>query len=183
MEGLTNCCFKKDKANRTVFYPWGALGRGRVIPDKPLEDKIRKCVGFHWPAMFALGIGAGVVTTWTLYAILIYAVVCPLWLGWYYYELRKLVSGLPFSDTRLSFRESYAIYTAEWSSFTVGLVFVFTTLCFAALIFLVVDSWRDSAGASAAAWLALTFFLLVTGCFAYLFGYLLVLRVRSRDRP
>lgn len=38
-EGLTNGNFKKDRDGNTIFFPWGILGKGRVLPDEQTEKK------------------------------------------------------------------------------------------------------------------------------------------------
>jgi hypothetical protein len=38
---LGDLMFKSDESGRTLYYPWGSLGRGYVVPDKVTENKIR----------------------------------------------------------------------------------------------------------------------------------------------
>ena len=144
LEGLTNFWFKKDKANRTIFFQWAAFGKGRIVSDKALETKIRNCVGFHWGGLFSLGVLAGAAATYTLYSLLIYAVVCFSWLAWYYFDIRALVSDLPLSEIKLTFVESYANYYSEWSNFTLWLAFVFMILFFIGSAAFVVVSWTEA---------------------------------------
>jgi hypothetical protein len=182
MEGLTNFWFKKDNANRTIFFPWGGFAKGRVIPDKTLEAKIRECVGSHWTSQFGLGIIGGTASTYSLYFLLIYIAVVVSLLTWYYFEIRKLVAGLPYSDTKMTFVESYANYTAEWSSFAVWLLFLFSILCFVGLsAVLVGDLWSGSKVGSTG-WLVGIFFLLLLSGGAYIFGNVITLRARNRDQ-
>ncbi len=143
-EGLTNFWFKKDEANRTIFFPWGAFGKGRVIPDKTSEVRIRGCVGFHWSGIFSTGIVAGVASTYTLYFLVTYAAICAIWLAWYYFEIRTLVRGFPFSETKLTFVESYANYYSEWSSFTLWLGLIFMILFLVGSIAFVVIAWTEA---------------------------------------
>lgn len=42
--GLVSGLFKLDKAGRVVFYPWGVLGKGYIITEKPVADGILRFV-------------------------------------------------------------------------------------------------------------------------------------------
>ena len=40
-DGLVSGAFKKDAAGHTVFYPWGILGKGYVVPSVVEEERLR----------------------------------------------------------------------------------------------------------------------------------------------
>lgn len=142
MKGLTDFWFKKDGADRTVFFPWGGFGKGRVLPNRASETQIRRRVGFHWTGIFSISVLGGVASTYAVYAMTLYVVICGLWLTWYYYEVRNLVKDLPLSDAKLTFAESYANYFSEWSNFTLWLAAALLVSLFLGSLLMVIGADR-----------------------------------------
>ena len=43
-DGLASGIIKKDKDNNPVYYPWGVLGKGYVLPSAERETEIKNMV-------------------------------------------------------------------------------------------------------------------------------------------
>jgi hypothetical protein len=106
-DGLANSAFKKDAEGRELFFPYGILGKGRVLPDAETAAAVRgKVVNFYKLVMFA-GIPLAIVLVnlpggGVLAAVAIGVVAC---IGtWLYF--RRLTAGLAISAERLTYAEA-----------------------------------------------------------------------------
>ena len=102
-EGLSSSSFKKDADGRTVFYPIGILGRGRLLPDLATEERIRAFLIRYYMVSLSLIIVVVASVHWGWGA----ALIPVLWL-WFHLGTKLLVAGLPSSTSRLTLKESYA---------------------------------------------------------------------------
>ena len=124
-EGLSGSSFKKDADGRTVFYPIGILGKGRVLPDQPTEERLRAFLTRYYVVSLALVIVLVAFVHW-VWAV---ALVPVLWL-WFYFGTRSLVARLPYSTSKLTFKESFANSAAAhgkgvlWSLLACSVLFV-----------------------------------------------------------
>jgi hypothetical protein len=121
---LTVGCFKTAQDERKLFFPWGILGRGYIIPSERdylrLQQQIKICVGV------GLVVVVGVAS---LGSFLVSFVVTALVIGFYTVWSLYLLRGLQRSDERLSFQEStrWHAHLAPWVLWLVeigALVFV-----------------------------------------------------------
>jgi hypothetical protein len=105
-DGLANSSFKQDAQGRELFFPYGILGKGRVLPDAETTVAIRaKVVNFYKVLMFAgiplmvvlVNLPGGVV------AVAAVGVIACIG-SWLYF--RSLTAGLAVSDERLSYAEA-----------------------------------------------------------------------------
>jgi hypothetical protein len=101
-EGLADASFKQDSNGNSVFYPWGALGKGRVLPDEATKTKLRTFVIRYYQIMLPVGILLGIFRLW-LPAILILTVLT---LGFYLY-VNLLTKDCPICTEKLTLKESY----------------------------------------------------------------------------
>jgi NADH:ubiquinone oxidoreductase subunit H len=105
-DGLANSAFKTDAEGRELFFPYGILGKGRVLPDAETAAVIRaKIVNFYKLLMFA-GIPLMVVLVnlpgGVIGVVAIGVIAC---IGtWLYF--RSLTAGLAISGERLSYAEA-----------------------------------------------------------------------------
>lgn len=71
-DGLTNAIFKPDADGNTVFFPYGAWGKGRLIADADSAEQLKKFIGRFY--MIALGctitLGQTVGYIWSFIAFL-----------------------------------------------------------------------------------------------------------------
>ena len=99
-DGLTNAIFKPDADGNTVFFPYGAWGKGRLIADADSAEQLKKFIGRFY--MIALGctitLGQTVGYIWSFIAF-------PFFMLWYHRGIKKLLKNAPYSDAKLSLRE------------------------------------------------------------------------------
>lgn len=52
--GLGSGIIKKDKANQPVYYPWGVLGKGYMLPSEEREPEIKNMVILFYQIFFGM---------------------------------------------------------------------------------------------------------------------------------
>jgi hypothetical protein len=161
-EGLTNSSFKKDKDGNTIFFPWGVLGKGRVLPDEPTETRVRVFISRYYKVSLATIIGLGVIVGWTWSFLLV-----PIFVAWFYFGSKSLVSGYPYSEDKLTLKEGYTSSAAGHNKVTLWLLFIFSILFVLAGIF--IASMATSSGQIALGLLGTIFF----GACSAAIGYML----------
>jgi len=105
-DGLANSAFKTDAEGRELFFPYGILGKGRVLPDAETAAAIRaKVVNFYKLLMFA-GIPLMVVlVNLPGGTIGVFGIAAIAGIGsWFYF--RSLTAGLAISGERMSYAEA-----------------------------------------------------------------------------
>ena len=122
-DGLTNGSFKKDKNGNTVFFPWGVLGKGRVLPDESTETRVRGFVRRYYQVTLPIIIGVGVIFGWAWSFLLV-----PIFGAWFYFGTQALVSGYPHSEDNLTLKEGYANSAASHNKFTLWFLFICSVL-------------------------------------------------------
>jgi len=101
-DGLADASFKKDSNGNDVFYAWGVLGKGRVLPDEATKAKLRKFVIRYYQIMLPIAILLGIFRLW-LPALL---VLTALTFGFYFY-VNQLTKNCPICTEKLTLKESY----------------------------------------------------------------------------
>lgn len=168
-DGLTRNLFKIDDAGRTLYFPFGGLGRGYVLPDAETARRIRARVVRAAVALivaaFALaGLSLG---AWEIPALLLLLGLAELY-AW------SLARPFPPADLRIGLDEKVGLAARRhgpalmWAFFLTGLAL---TALFAAAAFGLVD---DMAARFVAAGLA----LFSGGC-AAVFGRMLLIARRG----
>lgn len=100
-DGLVEASFKKDTNGNAVFHPWGIFGRGRVLADPAKAAELRAFVRLYYQVSLPLIIVLAVVGVWWL--LLVAAIALPLW---FVLRSRYLLTGAPFSEERLTWKQS-----------------------------------------------------------------------------
>jgi hypothetical protein len=118
-EGLTNGCFNKEETGQTVFYPLGVMGKGYILPDAITEDKIRKFMQFYYKVSIISILGVVLVFGW-LYVFLL----LPVNIIWFFFKIKPLISGLPYSGSKLSFKQSYINSASAHNTFVLWLFLI-----------------------------------------------------------
>jgi len=132
-EGLTNGSFKKNSDGNTVFFPWGVLGRGRVLPDEPTETKVRAFVDRYYKISLPTIICVGVIAGWGWSFLLV-----PIFGAWFYLGSKSLVSKYPYSEDKLTLKEGYTSSATGHNKVTLWLLFICSILFVLAGIFIAI---------------------------------------------
>lgn len=100
---LTSSSFKIDHVGNTIFFPWGVLGKGYIVPDKITEDKIRNFVTLYHVVGLTLIFVVGVfLMLWDIAFVIIIPAAVLVW----YLQTIKYVKGLKQSEERLSLKDN-----------------------------------------------------------------------------
>jgi hypothetical protein len=100
-DALTSGAFKTARDGRRLFFPWGAFGRGYIIPTEQDYERLRRQIKVYMIVTLVLVIGASALQTYVVAGI-ITALLIVFYLAWAGYLLR----GLPPSDETMSMEES-----------------------------------------------------------------------------
>lgn len=124
-DGMARAIFKRDESSRTVFYPWGVLGKGRLLPDEAAEMKVFRFVKLFYQVSFALLVlPSAFFSLWYSVALL------PVLLIWHYLQCEALVSTYPVSQSKLTIKQANTGAAAGfgkpslWGSFGGSALFV-----------------------------------------------------------
>jgi hypothetical protein len=101
-DGLTDGVFKTDREGKLLFYPWGILGKGYVLPNDSKKQQVRKFLSLWYKVSLPVIIGVGVGIGWIFTVPLLVLVFL-----WYYFTTARLLRELSTTSTRLTLRESY----------------------------------------------------------------------------
>jgi len=124
-EGLADASFKEDSNGNTVFYPWGVLGKGRILPDETTKTKLRKFIILYYQISLPLIVLLTIFRLWGLALI-----AAPAILIWFLYQSKKLTQGCEISHEKLTVKESYRNSAKShnkimlWCMLVISLLFV-----------------------------------------------------------
>jgi hypothetical protein len=102
-DGLASAIIKKDKDNQPVYYPWGVLGKGYVLPDAERETAIKNMVILFYQIFF----GILLLHLILLKNILIFVLITIALIVWFLLKSRQLTKDCPVSDEKLTLKEGY----------------------------------------------------------------------------
>ena len=102
-DGLASGIIKKDKDNNPVYYPWGVMGKGYVLPDAERETAIKNMVILFYQLFFGLFF----VNLFLLKNVLIFATLTLVLIAWLLFKSRQLTKDCPKSDEKLTLKEGY----------------------------------------------------------------------------
>lgn len=122
-DALTNSSFKKDAADKTVFYRWGVLGKGHVLPDDETENRIRGFIRRYYMISLPVIIIVGVAVGW-IYAF----ILVPFLVVWYHFKCKALITGFPVAAGKLTLKESYANAAKAHNKKMLWLLLIFSIL-------------------------------------------------------
>jgi hypothetical protein len=121
---LTSGYFKTTEDGRRLFYPWGVLGRGYVIPSAEAYGRLHRRITIYQIVAMVLVVGA-VAGGFYIAAFVIAALLIGFYVAW----TSQLLRGLERSEERLSFDESMATraraFGAGWLWFLEGISLLF----------------------------------------------------------
>lgn len=141
----------------TIYYPWGVLSKGYIIPDKKLEDRIRTFLRRYYQISFVTIIVIGILQGW-----IVYFLVVPLCWLWFHIGMKFLLTGLPTSDVRLKLSESYKNASQSHNAITLWLLLI------CGLLFVAVGTLVLSYGELILGLIVILFFGLATVAIGYM---------------
>jgi len=165
-DGLVNSGFKKDGSGRTVYYPWGIFGQGRVLENAGTERTLRAFLLKYYIAVIVL-VPALVVFTGAGYLVAVLAAVL---FAWFVFTTRTLLSQCPVTEERLTAKETCAAMGAANNEAVLWLLLL--TSC----AFVAFGAWLALRPGPATAKLAGALCILFFGAGAGLMGYMLKLK-------
>ncbi len=101
-DALAASSFKDLENGKRAFYPWGRFGKGYEIQTEEQYEALRRFVIRYYIVVLPLGILAGAFRVWFALVVLV-----PLSVLVFVLKSRKLTSGLPRTDEKLTFKDSY----------------------------------------------------------------------------
>jgi hypothetical protein len=134
-DGMASALFKRDESGGTVFYPWGVLGKGRLLPDEEAEKRVFRFVKLYFQISLVLVIGVG-----ALFHEWYYAVLLPILLIWYYLQCKALVSAYPVSQSKLTIKQANTGAAAGFGKPVLWALFAGSALFVAAALWMTVSS-------------------------------------------
>lgn len=100
---LADSSFKIDHSGNTIFFPWGILGKGYLLPDKKTEEKIRNFITWYHVVGLALILLVGVfLMLWSIAFVALIPLAVVVWC----LPTMHFVKGLKRSEERLSLKEN-----------------------------------------------------------------------------
>ncbi len=123
-DGLTDAAFKEDEQGNSVFYPFGILGKGKVIPNVEAKQSIRNLLKRYYQIFFPIMVLTGIIVGWVwAFAVAICSMV-PLYVLIFQktknYEVAT--SSLKFSESARNSARSHNRGTL-WVLFLTSIVF------------------------------------------------------------
>ncbi len=165
-DGLTDAVFKKDAQGRALFFPFGVLAKGRVVPDEATKQRLRNLLKRYYQVSFTALLLVGILVGWIWATAVVLISLIP-----FYAILLKKLSGFQIADSSLSISEAYQNSARSHNKFTLWVLFtssvVFVLLGLAMTIF--ASGWDRLIGCLC------TFFF---GLCSWALGYMI--RVRGR---
>ena len=102
-DGLASGVIKKDQQGRGVYYPWGIIGKGYIMPDEASETKIKKLLILTYQLFFVLIF----VHLFLFKHIIITTIFGVSLIVWFLIKSRQITAGCEISSEKLTLREAY----------------------------------------------------------------------------
>jgi hypothetical protein len=122
-DGLTDAKFKNDAQGRLLFYPWGILGKGYVLPDESKKQQIRRFVRLSYIVFWPAIIGTIIFIGWVFSFVVLFLLFL-----WYFFEISRFLKGLPVASERLGLSESYTNSAKSHNMATLWIMLIFSVL-------------------------------------------------------
>lgn len=168
-DGLVDAGFKKDEAGNTVFYPWGVLGKGKIIPNDEAKKVLRDYLMRYMKISFVMIIfGVIVGINFTRMPILLVSLLAAtaILLLWHLNNIKRITAGFEQSTAKLKMAEAYTNSAKSHNKVTLWLLLLVSIgFCLIGLVLLV------SANAMGQKLIGLSLALLFGACTAAI-GYM-----------
>ena len=100
-DGLADAAFKNDEEGNYLFYPFGVIGKGRVIPSENEKDSLRLFLKRTYQFFFLLFILLFFVAKWQLILGLLMIALFT-----FYFVLFKRIQSYEYATSKLTLKES-----------------------------------------------------------------------------
>jgi hypothetical protein len=139
-EGITdgNSYFKTDKEGNTLFYPWGILGKGYILPENrkaKFRSIIKKYLQISLPMDFAIII---FLKWWFIFCF-----VLPVYLCGYTIWIKKLTKDFAVSAEKLTINEYTTNAARSKNLTTLWICEIIFILGVIAGVFIIIKSPKD----------------------------------------
>jgi hypothetical protein len=102
-DGLASGIFKKNKDNQSVYYPWGMMGKGYILPNAERESAVKNMVILFYQLFFAVFVIFFIIFK----NLLIFGIGTIGLIVWFLYQSKQLTKDCPVSDEKLTLKEGY----------------------------------------------------------------------------
>ena len=99
---LTNSSFKLDSEGNTIFFPWGILGKGYVLPNNEIEENIRKFL----TAYYLIGLTLLLIIVVFLNLWIVVILLIPFSFIIWSIQAKRYIKGLDQSSEKLSIKDN-----------------------------------------------------------------------------
>lgn len=100
---LADSSFKVDDQGNTLFYPWGILGRGYILPDKETETEIRRFITrYHYIGLTLVFIIGPFLMLWGV----VFALLLPITLLIWWIQAKRVIKNLKQTEEKLTIKEN-----------------------------------------------------------------------------
>jgi hypothetical protein len=133
-DGLTDSSFKRDEKGHTIFYPWGILGKGYILPEDKKESfrtKIKRFLQISLP----LAILITITRLWVLLVIILLVSIL-----WYTIWIKKITKDLILSSYKQTLSESTRNSARSHNLKTLWFLAISSLLFVVASIFIIISA-------------------------------------------
>ena len=101
-DNLAASSFKSDSDGKTVFFPWGIVGRGYILKNPEQEKELKRFIKIYHIISLVLVLFIGPFLQLWLLCFSIVPVAIIIWL----LKTKTIISDLPVSNEKLKYGES-----------------------------------------------------------------------------
>lgn len=101
-EGLADASFKQDAQGNNIFYPWGVLGKGRILPDETTKISLRKFIILYYQISLPTLLLLTLLRMWWLLVVIGFVLF-----AWFYLHTKLITKDCAISNEKLTLKESY----------------------------------------------------------------------------
>ncbi len=130
-DGLTNTSFKTDEKGNTIFYPWGVLGKGYILPDDR-KDGFRLAI----KRLLIICVPLAIIFSMFLNLPRFFLIILPLYFFGCIIWVRKSTRGLAISSNKLTLSDTTNNSPRSYNRATIWFLEVVSFLFILASVFL-----------------------------------------------
>lgn len=138
-DGLAASSFKTNKEGQVIFYPWGKMGKGHIVPTEEKQAQLRQLVKLQYMVAFPLILVVQIALGWQYSLVLL-----PVLSVWYYFSVKKHLKDLPKTDEKITVKESVASSVKAYDNVTLWILLIaslFFVLCGIVFLIFLEEEW------------------------------------------